>query len=127
MASSGFVEVARKSFAMGPSVRNLLMKYQLDPSTITSTGPHKILLKSDVLDYIGRKSSTPQSLSSSVQDLAQKNNLSSSTVAIFSQKSSYNTKLRIIRTSDTSIIRAKYPRKQPTQAEIDVINNGGRI
>lgn len=52
MASNGVAQASRKSLAMGPSVRNLLSHYQLDPGRITSTGPHQTLLKSDVLDYV---------------------------------------------------------------------------
>lgn len=50
---------ARKSWAMGPSVRNLLNHYQLDPSKITSTGPHQTMLKSDVLHYINHNRLKP--------------------------------------------------------------------
>lgn len=45
--------------AMGPSVRNLLAQYQLDPARITSTGPHQTLLKGDVLSYICQHNLTP--------------------------------------------------------------------
>lgn len=59
MASNGFAHASRKSLAMGPSVRNLLTHYQLDPSRITSTGPHQTLLKSDVLDYVRQNKLKP--------------------------------------------------------------------
>lgn len=61
MASSNLSHTARKSLAMGPSVRNLLSHYQLDPTRITSTGPHQTLLKGDVLTYINQNQLQPQS------------------------------------------------------------------
>lgn len=42
----------RKSFALGPSARNLISHYRLDTSQIVSTGPHHTILKSDVLNFI---------------------------------------------------------------------------
>lgn len=45
-------QATRTSSAMGPSVRLLLSQYAIDPNKITSTGPHKTLLKYDVLSYI---------------------------------------------------------------------------
>lgn len=59
MASNGFVHATRKSMAMGPSVRNLLTHYQIDPARITSTGPHQTLLKGDVLSYIDQHHLNP--------------------------------------------------------------------
>lgn len=65
MASGGLTQgAARKTLAMGPSVRNLLSHYNLDPSHIVSTGPHQILLKSDVLGYISSKNLAPNQLKS---------------------------------------------------------------
>lgn len=48
--------LARKSMALGPSVKLLLSRHAIDPKTIPSTGPHKILLKSDVLSFLSSKS-----------------------------------------------------------------------
>jgi pyruvate/2-oxoglutarate dehydrogenase complex dihydrolipoamide acyltransferase (E2) component len=59
MASNGVAHLSRKSMAMGPSVRNLLAQYQLDPARITSTGPHQTLLKGDVLSYIHQHKLSP--------------------------------------------------------------------
>lgn len=59
MASINLAHAARKSLAMGPSVRNLLSHYQLDPAQITSTGPHSTLLKGDVLSYIDQNQLQP--------------------------------------------------------------------
>lgn len=60
MASNTIVQsAARKSSAMGPSVRNLLGHYNLDPSLIASTGPHQTLLKSDVVKYIHQHNLQP--------------------------------------------------------------------
>jgi len=44
---------------MGPSVRNLLRHYRLDPNTIVSTGPYETLLKCDVLSYINKNQLQP--------------------------------------------------------------------
>lgn len=59
MASNNLAHASRKSLAMGPSVRNLLAHYQLDPSRIISTGPHQTLLKYDVLSYIDQHKLSP--------------------------------------------------------------------
>ena len=59
MASNGLTHATRKSLAMGPSVRNLLTHYQIDPTRITSTGPHQTILKCDVLKYIDQNSLRP--------------------------------------------------------------------
>lgn len=57
--------MARTSHAMGPSVRLLLSKYLIDPKKVNSTGPHRTILKSDVLTYVSqiqgrRKIYTPE-------------------------------------------------------------------
>ena len=60
MASSNMAAHAtRKSLAMGPSVRNLLTHYNLDPTRIISTGPHQTLLKYDVVSYIDQNKLSP--------------------------------------------------------------------
>lgn len=59
MASSNLSHATRKSLAMGPSVRNLLSQYKIDPTRITSTGPYQTLLKADVLSYIDQNKLTP--------------------------------------------------------------------
>lgn len=59
MASNNLAHGARKSMAMGPSVRNLIHHYKLDPAKITSTGPHQTLIKSDVLSYINQNQLNP--------------------------------------------------------------------
>lgn len=78
MASNNFAHATRKSMAMGPSVRNLLSHYNLDPARITSTGPYQTLLKSDVLSYINQNKLSPN------QDNGQHQQQSSS---VKSQKS----------------------------------------
>lgn len=45
--------------AMGPCVRNLLSHYCLDPGSINSTGPHQVILKSDVITYINQNQLQP--------------------------------------------------------------------
>ena len=47
-------EVEQKTL-IGPSVRNLLNQYGIDPNTVRPSGPHSTLLKSDVLQYIKDK------------------------------------------------------------------------
>ena len=59
MASNNLAQATRKSMAMGPSVRNLLMHYNLDPTQIAGTGPRQIILKSDVLSYINQHHLSP--------------------------------------------------------------------
>lgn len=60
MAANSLAQATRKSLAMGPSVRNLLSHYQLDSGSITSTGPHQTLLKSDVVAYISQHNLQPK-------------------------------------------------------------------
>lgn len=98
MASNIISEAVRISSAMGPSVRNLLAHYKLDPSQIVSTGPHRTLLKSDVLSFMNQKNLQP------------------------GQGSSLPSKRQAI-----AHALPKYARKHLTQLEIDVINNGGRL
>lgn len=63
MASSGLAHATRTSMAMGPSVRNLLAHYQIDPAQVTSTGPYQTILKCDVLNYINQHQLKPASTS----------------------------------------------------------------
>lgn len=67
MASNNLAHATRKSMAMGPSVRNLLSHYQLDPSKIASTGPHQTLLKGDVLSYIDQNGLNPAQQTSTIR------------------------------------------------------------
>lgn len=140
MASSvnKVVESVRKSLAMGPSVRNLISQYQLEPSKIVSTGPHQTLLKSDVLNYITKRNLEPKLESSTNQQQAKSqavavpNTNSTTRMASFPiSDSQANTRLNIkgtiTRISNESRLKSKYARKYPTQHEIDVINNGGCI
>lgn len=60
MATNKFSDqLMRKSLAMGPSVRNLLNQYQIQPSQISSSGPHQTLIKCDVIEYIKRNNLKP--------------------------------------------------------------------
>lgn len=61
MASNSVAHSARKSLAMGPTVRTLLHHYQIDPSKVNSSGPHKTILKHDVLSYINQNHLAPAS------------------------------------------------------------------
>lgn len=63
MASIGLATTSRKSLAMGPSVRNLLRQYQLNPNQIVSTGPHQTLIKSDVLAHLSKRQLQPAKVS----------------------------------------------------------------
>lgn len=49
-----------QSTLLGPSVRNLLHQYGLDQNQISASGPHDILLKGDVLNYIKKNNVTPR-------------------------------------------------------------------
>jgi pyruvate/2-oxoglutarate dehydrogenase complex dihydrolipoamide acyltransferase (E2) component len=113
MASgSRVVQTLRKSHAMGPSVRNLLSQYNLDPSQITSTGPYQTLLKADVLNYLNQRTTHATNPPSS--STGTKSTLSAPKPA--TSRSS----------STEHIISAKYHHRTPlTQWEIDVINGGG--
>lgn len=118
MSSNKLANAIRKSYAMGPSVRNLLTHYKLNPSSITSTGPHETLLKSDVLSYIGKQKLNHTSPRSTSQVQFTSTGVSQS----------FTTSKPIVHNiSDSNLIRSKYPRRYPNQAEIDVINNGGRL
>ena len=44
---------------LGPSVRNLLQLYGLEAASITPSGPHNILIKGDVLQYIDKNRLKP--------------------------------------------------------------------
>lgn len=72
MASSGLHHATRKSLAMGPTVRSLLSQYQLDPSKISSTGPHQTLLKGDVIAYISQQNLHPAEAGSRADKSSQK-------------------------------------------------------
>uniref|UniRef100_A0A6G1S4C3 Peripheral subunit-binding (PSBD) domain-containing protein n=1 Tax=Aceria tosichella TaxID=561515 RepID=A0A6G1S4C3_9ACAR len=120
MASGGarIVQALRKSQAMGPSVRNLLSQYKLDPSQIASTGPHQTLLKGDVLSYLNQRSDKPPTVNKnpSSHSMAQGNLLSAPKAVPPSRP---NSSQYISQTSK------HYPRTALTQWEIDVINGGG--
>lgn len=115
-AGAQIIQTLRKSHAMGPSVRNLLSQYKLDPSQIASTGPHQTLLKGDVLSYLSQRSdnlaasttnpspTTPKSSISAPKPITSR---STNSTQYISQTSRY------------------YPRTPLSQWEIDVINGGG--
>lgn len=123
MASgSRMAQALRKSQAMGPSVRNLINQYKLDPNQISSTGPHQTLLKGDVLSYL--KDHRPandthlagaQSSPSAAYDSAWTSPLSAPKPA-----TSRTSQSRSIVESNT-----RYPRRTLTELEIEVINSGG--
>lgn len=131
MASNKLAQAARRTLAMGPSVKNLLAQYNLDPKQIVSTGPHQILLKGDVLSYISQKNLEPN------RGVTQKTNFSYSSSQSTPSKvpttpGSSTTKLsqrgiEVVHISDESMIKSRYARRKLTQLEIDVINNGGRL
>ena len=125
MASSGrLTQTLRKSRAMGPSVRNLLHQYKLDPTQITSSGPHQTLLKCDVLTFLNERSSSIKPNTSNRtgnQSAPPTENWSSFLSA---------PKPTVHRSSHDQAgthLRGKYARQQPSQLEIDVINSGGLI
>lgn len=67
----------KQSDRISPSVRNLLHQYGLQANQITATGPHQILLKGDVLDFISQNGLKPKSEQEQAR-LAAKSPLSSS-------------------------------------------------
>lgn len=127
MASS----TVRKSLAMGPSVRNLLLQYKLEPGQVPSSGPHQTLIKSDVLNHVNKKNlepnlrtSVPVATSATTHRQPPTRPQMGFTRMVSSpQTIAPNIKGTVTRISD----KAKYPRKYPTQFEIDVINNGGCV
>lgn len=126
MASNVILQAARKSSAMGPSVRNLLAHYKLDPSQIVSTGPHRTLLKSDVLSFIDQKNLLPgqgNGFTSKQHNLAATVTKSSLTP----NAARLGTRAIVYHSPNEANVRHKYARKDLTQLEIDVINNGGRL
>lgn len=125
MATRKLADTIRQSSAMGPTVKNLLHQYRIDPNSITSTGPHRTILKSDVLNYIDQNKLKPNSSGTSNLGLTQKSTSSATNYGSISHgKISKETVFHI---NDTSVIMSKYRRKYPSQLEIDVINNGGRL
>lgn len=121
MASVKLTNALRRSSAMGPSVKNLLAQYKIDPNGIKSTGPHQILIKSDVLNYIDQMNLKPMSQ-------VDHNPSNTRLVQPTSQASSSgSSKVTLLRTSDMIAIKSRYRRNYPSQLEIDVINNGGRL
>ncbi|XP_067142132.1 pyruvate dehydrogenase protein X component, mitochondrial-like [Centruroides vittatus] len=44
----------QKTRMMGPAVKTLLEKYKINPDEVSSTGPHEVLLKVDVMNYISK-------------------------------------------------------------------------
>lgn len=119
-SSSQITQTLRKSLAMGPSVRNLLSHYRLDPKQIASTGPHKILLKSDVLDYISQKNLTPQAAKSHSSAIQQSSIRPAATMV----SSSAQTRLVV---NEVSKSATKYRRRSLDPLEIEVINSGGLL
>jgi len=125
MASSGLVRGARKSLAMGPSVKNLLTQYKLDPNQIASTGPHQTLLKSDVLSFINKRNLEPGNENASTK--IRSNSEQDAKLMVESATGLPKLNTKVIRASRDSILSSKYNRKYPSQLEIDVINNGGPL
>lgn len=121
MASSGrLTQALRKSHAMGPSVRNLINQYKLDPNQIAPSGPHQTLLKGDVLSFLNQRSGGNESL----QAGTTQEDSSSRTSILSAPKPATN------RSSQMQTVlygNKKYARRTLTQLEIDVINSGGLI
>lgn len=115
MASNRITQAAlRKSRAMGPSVRNLINQYNLDPNEISSSGPHQTLLKCDVLSYINqRKVNREYDVNASNQVFAPPK------PAVAQSQAS------IRFTATDSAIKSRYPRRLLDPLEIEVINSGG--
>lgn len=115
MASNRLAFLARKSLAMGPSVRNLLNQYKLDPGRIVSTGPHQTLLKSDVVAYISQHQMQPAIHKAPPVPIGMEQSTKAPQIG-----------------RETMIVEAsngpnRYARSYPSQFEIDVINSGGIV
>lgn len=108
MSAGRIVGSTRKSLAMGPSVRNLLSQYRLEAASISSTGPHNTVLKSDVLDYITRYNLQPNKSHSREHS---------------GNATTTNPTTKIVRPDTRDVSR--FARKYPSQQEIEVINAGG--
>lgn len=89
---------------LGPSVRLLLSRYAINPNEVMSTGPHKVLLKSDVLKHLES--------------------------GINSKSSTFKQKLEGKRGEITFVVdeitaRSIYNTKPISEEEIETINGGG--
>lgn len=113
MASGArFVQALRKSHAMGPSVRNLINQYKLDPNQISSTGPHQTLLKGDVLSYLNNHRPG--------NDTSQADDTTASTL-FASKPATHRSGLSQVGSHSNK----RYARRMLTDLEIEVINAGG--
>ena len=122
MATTRLTQTLRKSHAMGPSVRNLLNQYKLDPSQIVSTGPHQILLKNDVLSFLNQRGRDNGQAGTSQQQNASPATWSSSQPSVLSAEKPL--KRQASQLTNTSSV---YSRRTMSQLEIDVINSGGLL
>lgn len=127
MASNRLAHALRKSYAMGPSVRNLLSQHKLDPSQIESSGPHQTLLKSDVLSFLNRRSNPKVTVNVAADEMRAHASLSAAKPPTASGANN----LELSRAYQTSYIshlaKSKYARRKLDQFEIDVINSGGLV
>lgn len=114
---------ARKSLAMGPSVRSLLNQYKLEADRISSTGPHNIMLKGDVLEYITKNKLQPNRGSSPVLVLGQRTGTSQEVASKLTHNSQTNQTLKT--SSHRYVDGSTYARRYPSAREIEVINSGG--
>lgn len=118
MAACGrMTQALRKSHAMGPTVRNLLNQYKLDPNQISSTGPHQTLLKSDVLSYLNSRKPGTEVRAETKDDVPPPWGLSA-------PKPSTN---RSNRYQVNNFSKTRYARRTLSELEIEVINMGGSM
>lgn len=109
--------IARKSMALGPSVKLLLSRYAIDPNKITSTGPHKVLLKSDVLTYISSGANSTQANSSS-----SSSNFDQKPQRTLTDGQSVGKRNEVTFFMDEVTARSIYNFKLVSEEEIDTIN-----
>lgn len=121
MASNKLAQTAlRKSRAMGPSVRHLINQYNLDPNEIPNSGPHQILLKSDVLSYINKRKVERQ------YDIRASNTVfGPRPVNQQQQQQQQHPHRQAIKYTADEIAKARYVRRTLDPIEIEVINSGG--
>lgn len=125
MATNRIASALRKSHAMGPSVRNLINQYKLDPNQITSSGPHQTLLKCDVLSYLNTRSNPKATVNLAADEMRAHATLSAAKPSTTISSNSLDS-IRSYQTGYTSsLAKNRYARRTLDPIEIEVINSGG--
>jgi len=112
---------------MGPSVRNLINQYELDPSQIESSGPHQTLLKSDVLGYLNQRSNPKATTNVAAAEMRAHATLSAAKPSMPSSSAAIGGHRPHQAASISDLAKTKYARRRLEPLEIEVINSGGLI